>query len=103
MHSDGKNLPYTEAVIHEIHRHATISYISVNHAPMYDTTYSGYNFLRTDMITPCLYEVWDSIWNPYWWPDMSVCTLNYAVFPNFRFIATPRTFPIRTRSTRRGS
>ena len=57
MHSDGKNLPYTEAVIHEIHRHATISYISVNHAPMYDTTYSGYNFLRTDMITPCLFEV----------------------------------------------
>ena len=57
MLADGKNLPYTEAVIHEIHRHATISYISVNHAPMYDTTYSGYNFLRTDMITPCLYEV----------------------------------------------
>ena len=50
-------MPYTEAVIHEIHRHATISYISVNHAPMYDTTYAGYNFLRTDMITPCLYEV----------------------------------------------
>ena len=57
MLADGKSLPYTEAVIHEIHRHATISYISVNHAPMHDTTYSGYNFLRTDMITPCLYEV----------------------------------------------
>ena len=97
MLSDGKNLPYTEAVIHEIHRHATISYISVNHAPMHDTTYSGYNFLRTDMITPCLYEVWDSIWNPHLWPNMSVCILN------FRFTATPRTFPIRTRSTRRGS
>ena len=62
MLSDGKNLPYTEAVIHEIHRHATISYISVNHAPMHDTTYSGYNFLRTDMITPCLYEVCYLIW-----------------------------------------
>ena len=55
--ADSSNMPYTEAVISEIHRHATIVWLGVNHAPMVDTTFAGYDFLRTDMIAPCFYEI----------------------------------------------
>ena len=44
--ADVKNTPYTEAVISEIQRHATIVPFGVNHAPMSDTTFAGYHFLR---------------------------------------------------------
>ena len=55
--ANSRNMPYTEAVISEIHRHTTITYNGVNHAPMVDTTFAGYDFLRTDMIATCLYDI----------------------------------------------
>ena len=50
-------LHYTEAVIHEVHRHATIAPLAVHHFPLHETEYAGYSFTRRDMIIPSIYEV----------------------------------------------
>ena len=41
MLSDGKNLPYTEAVIQELHRVGSITPFAIYHAPTEHTTIGG--------------------------------------------------------------
>lgn len=54
---DKKELPYMEALVDEIHRHATIALFAVNHVPMHETTFAGFTLTEQDFITPCLYEI----------------------------------------------
>ena len=55
--ADGKRLPYTEAVIQEIHRMASITPFAIYHAPSEETTIAGYTFTKSDFIVPNLYEI----------------------------------------------
>ena len=54
---DMKNLPYTEAVINEVHRRASVIAISFYHNAVQETDIAGYTFTGSDFITPNLYEV----------------------------------------------
>ena len=54
---DKKDLPYIEALVDEIHRHATIALFAVNHVPLHETNFKGYTITERDFITPCLYEI----------------------------------------------
>ena len=54
---DKRDLPYVEALVDEVHRHATIALFGVNHVPMHETSFGGYTLTERDFITPCLYEI----------------------------------------------
>ena len=48
---DQKSLPYLEAFISEVQRHATIAPFSVQHANLEETVYKGYYFPKNTLIT----------------------------------------------------
>uniref|UniRef100_A0A8C2CSI9 Cytochrome P450 2M1-like n=1 Tax=Cyprinus carpio TaxID=7962 RepID=A0A8C2CSI9_CYPCA len=54
---DRKNLPYTDAVIHEIQRYMDLAPIAVPHKMMCDTEYNGYIIPKGVMVFPLLSSV----------------------------------------------
>ncbi|KTG41404.1 hypothetical protein cypCar_00000835 [Cyprinus carpio] len=54
---DRQNLPYTDAVIHEIQRYMDLAPIAVPHKMMCDTEYSGYIIPKGVMVFPLLSSV----------------------------------------------
>ena len=54
---DQKRLPYVEAFLAEIQRHATIAPFSVQHTPLQDVVFQGYKLPKNTIITLNLAEV----------------------------------------------
>lgn len=55
--SDRNDMPYVQAVISEMQRHANITPFAVPHSPIKDTTLRGYNVPRRSIIFANLYSV----------------------------------------------
>lgn len=55
--SDRNNMPYVQAVISEMQRHANIAPFAAFHSPIKDTLFRGYNIPRRSIIFASLYSV----------------------------------------------
>jgi len=68
-YADKSRLPYTEAVVLEIHRYASIVALSIPHSPKFDTKLFGFNIPKG---TTVLENIWAVHHDPKLWGDPEI-------------------------------